>query len=72
MNETITENTKRLDIETLFIIAIFSIMQGIGIVSLIGAIAGVGFTEVGASCVFGMCFGLSGIIFGVLMFINTK
>lgn len=59
-------NSLRFD--TLIIALIISLMLAIGTIAFLGGLVGVAVIELETLSVFGMIFGLTGIIFGIILY----
>ena len=61
-------NMNSLRFDTLIIALIISLMLAIGTIAFLGGLVGVAVIELETLSVFGMIFGLTGIIFGIILY----
>lgn len=63
---------RRLDMETIIICAVMAIVGTFGIMAGIAAFAGVSFQECNTVLLTGICCGVSGIAWGILLIANSN
>ena len=63
---------KRIDIETILICAVMALVGAVGLVIGVAAFVGIRFQECNGSILIGICVGLVGIIWGILLIFNRK
>ena len=58
---------ERFDVETVLICAVVAVMGTFGVVAGVAAFAGIRFQECNAAVLTGICCGISGVVWGILL-----